>query len=66
MKLYKVCLLCVMAFCGCVAYDITVNKTIIINGKKNAPIIQGAELEGNDIRPQTEVKPVTEATIPIK
>jgi hypothetical protein len=65
-KLYHLVLCFVLTFSGCVVYNIQVHKCIHIEGNKNAPVIQGAELEGNDIRPQTEVSPKTDATIPLK
>ena len=66
LKLYHLCLIYIMLFSGCVVYNISVKKCIHIEGNKNAPVIQGAELEGNDISPDTEVSPKTDATIPLK
>ena len=65
-KLYHFVIFGILLFSGCVVYNVQVSKNIYINGNKNAPVIQGAELDGNDIRPNTEIKPKTDATIPLK
>jgi hypothetical protein len=64
-KLYHFVLMGILLFSGCVVYNIQVHKCITIDGNKNAPMIQGAELEGNDIKPQTEVKPNTDIKTPL-